>query len=86
MVEALSQTLSWDDVTISQFEKFQKGCSINLMNRQQTKRILVYLTGKKRDGQRVPPTFRYLRKDPAWTTYYLPMMQRWVNHVRQKQM
>lgn len=87
MVEALSQTLSWDSVTVEQFQKFQKGCQLNLDNRSQIKRVLVYLAGRKLpSGQRKPPTFRYLRKDPNWEGYYLPLMKRWVNHVQQTQM
>jgi len=83
-VEAISQTLSWDGITVSQLQSFLKGCKIDLFNPRQRKRIEVYLRGKMINGQRKPPNYRYLKKDPLWLTYYQPLMLRWWTSLQRK--
>lgn len=83
-VEAISQTLTWDEITMSQFHSFLIGCKIDLFNPAHRKRIEVYLRGKKINGQRQAPNFRYLRKDPLWPTYYHPLMLRWWSSLQKK--
>lgn len=80
-VEALSQTTNSGDVTISKYRSFQTGCKISFSHPAQLQRIMVYLRGKIINGQRVPPNYAYLRKHPAWKTYYEPMMLRWIRSL-----
>lgn len=83
-VDALSQTLSWDDVPLSEFKAFQIGCKIDLNNPNQLRRVQTYTNGKMCYGHRRPPSFLYLRAHPEWKSYYLPLLQRWLKSVESK--
>jgi hypothetical protein len=83
-VETLSTATSWDAVDIPTYRAFCTACNLDLMNATQAKRNEIYLKGKMDNGLRHPPLFRYLKKDPNWLTFYKPLMERYVQSIKEK--
>lgn len=84
-IEALSQLTTWDMVPLAHIKEFFRICQIDLENPAQFKRVTVYLKGKVINGQRRPPSFPYLRKDPQWETFYRPLLQTYLESLAKDQ-
>lgn len=83
-VEAISASTSWAGIDIPTYIAFTKACNLDLMNSGQCKRNEVFLNGKMENGQRQPPQFQHLKRDPNWETYYKPLMERYINSLRNR--
>lgn len=68
-VEAISQQADWHGVDLPTMEAFIKACGFDFCDATQMHRIRAYIGSK--------PTFRYLRADANWKTYYLPLLLKW---------
>jgi hypothetical protein len=83
-IETLSRATSWDGVTIPTYRSFCRACNLDLMNSQQAKRNEVYLNGKLVNGVRQPCLWLFLKRDPAWETYYRPLMLLYIEFITKK--
>jgi hypothetical protein len=77
-IESLAHETTWENIPIGLAKRYLIACRVDLADPRQMKRIDIYLRGKMLpDGTRKRPCFRYLKKDPLWQSYYLPMMNRY---------
>ena len=77
-VDFISESHNWILIDLPTFRAFTKGCDIDLLDRANFRRIENYLAGVKVKGRRFPPTFRYLKRDPRWESYYKPLLMSWL--------
>lgn len=68
-IHLLSQSESWNSIPLATMRSFLHACNLDFCNPAQMHRADEYL--------RRNPTFRYLRADPLWESYYLPLLKRW---------
>jgi hypothetical protein len=75
-VVEVSQSLSWDDITLSEARKFCEACGFDPTVGLHRKRQAIYLLvcRKKRPNQPLQPP-KYLRASPHWRTEFLPLIQ-----------
>jgi hypothetical protein len=84
-VGLISQMVTWQDVDVEALRRFTHGCGLDLDKPASVKRKLVYLRGQHYTRvDRVPPSFRYLRRSPDWVTFYKPLIVKWTAYVRAK--
>lgn len=83
-VESIANQTDWSMVPIGHARAYLNACKIDLDNPKQMKVQEVYLQGKIREGQRQPPSFRYLKKSQKWEAYYRPMMMRYLESLKKK--
>lgn len=81
-VHWLSQKTDWMGVDIYTLRSFTDACDLSFDDPAALKRAESYLNGKKRNGRRIPPNFRYLRKSPQWGTVFKPLIQRWTSSLK----
>lgn len=74
-VHAISQSLSWDDISITEMRRFMEACNVDIENPVQFNRVMAYLRR---------PTWKYLRTSPLWRAFYLPLIQRYLASVGKK--
>lgn len=80
-VHFLSDKMDWRGIDIYTLRSFTEACGISFDDPSALKRAESYLNGKKRNGRRIPPNFRYLRKSPQWGTVFKPLIQRWTRSL-----
>lgn len=73
LVETISLSLTWDGIDLPSFKKFTIACNLDLTKYSQRKRAQNYLMAAM--GNK----YRYLKMDPAWESYYHPLMIRFLN-------
>ena len=81
MVEALSRSTDWEGVDLFIYITFCRACNLNLLDHEQFSRQQIYLQGKMNGSKRQPPQFTYLKKDPLWSSYYEPLMARYLKSL-----
>lgn len=69
VIEAYSWSASWNDIPIASGFKFARACGIDFASTRSMNRAYAYLNKN--------PTFKYLRQDPQWETYYKPLLLAW---------
>jgi hypothetical protein len=80
-VEAISQQTDWRGIDLPTARRFMVGCNCDLTDRETNKRIVAYLrSGSKKRVSRFP----YLRKSERWEAYYLPLVERFAQHLKQR--
>ena len=80
-VDAISQQCDWRGVDLPTLRAFLTGTGCDLFNRRQFQRIRAYLRTKPRD-----PTnrFGFLKHSDRWKTYYLPLIDRFLDSLRRQ--
>lgn len=74
-VELIAETERWDDIRFEDMCRFLFGCGLKGLDDGKTlHRLYCYLRFAGRP-KTIP--FRYLRNDPSWKTYYLPLIIKW---------
>jgi hypothetical protein len=81
-VDTLSRATSWAGVDIPTYRAYCRACNMDMMNAVQIRRNEIYLNGRMSNGTRQRPLFLHLKKDPAWTTYYRPLMEVYIQSLR----
>lgn len=70
-VQAISQSTTWDGITIPEAERFIAGCNFDPLSPADRNRQSAYTRScKSRKSQ-----FAFLRKSPWWETEFLPLIQ-----------
>jgi hypothetical protein len=74
-VSEISWMLNWDDVKVTEAERYLAGCNFDPLNATDRNRKNAYISGKDR---RTNPgsMFTYLKKSPLWLTHYKPRIER----------
>lgn len=80
LIEFLSEHRDWSGIDLPTFKAFMIGCDIDLLDRVAWRRIENYRAGTKVNGKRFGPTFRYLKRDPSWATYYQKLLASWLKN------
>lgn len=76
-VLTISSQLDWRGIDLPTARAFMVGCNTDLSNRQHCRRIWMYL---KAQPKKPSSRFVHLRRSPNWTTYYLPLLEQFVQH------
>lgn len=80
----ISESMSWDEIPVSDMKRFLTATRCDPENRQQFKRIGDYLKGRRMNSQGKKrlrqPSFGHLRRSPDWKNYYLPLLVKWRRH------
>ena len=66
-IKEISQSLTWDDITIEEAQKFCSACNFDVFNSLDRNRAGAYL----RKGAK----FLYLRTSPYWVDTFLPLIK-----------
>ena len=69
-VQQIAHSLTWENVTISEAERFILGCNFDPLNPADRNRQSAY----ERSCQNRSP-FAFLRKSPLWVTEFLPLIE-----------
>lgn len=77
IIEQISYETDWSNVSVLNWKLFMRGCRCDLTKRKDFHRIAAYLRGKIENGQRTPPSFKYLKRNPLWKGYYQPLLIRY---------
>lgn len=77
-VEAISRQTDWRGIDLPTARSFMLGCNTDLSDRKHCRRIWMYLKSQPRVPSR---RFSYLRRSSNWKTYYLPLLEVFVNHL-----
>ncbi len=72
-VVMISKLTDWNRLSLDWMTAFLVGCGTNFDDARQYSRLVDYL--------RHEPTFLYLRRDPLWKEFYLPLMLIWLKHA-----
>lgn len=72
-VHCISQSLSWDDISIIEMRNFLRACDVDIEDPEQFNRVVAYMR---------KATWKYLRTSPLWRTYYLPLIQRYMASLK----
>ncbi len=75
-VEAISASTTWHGVEVPDMKAFLQACGTDFDHQKDMRRVEDYL--RKR------PKFTYLKRSPDWSTYYYPLVRKWMEsrHVR----
>lgn len=79
-VEFLSEASDWTGIDVPTVKAFLHGCDTDIFSRQSFRRMENYLAGTRVKGKRFPPTFRYLKIDPKWDSYFRPLLASWLKN------
>jgi len=69
-VQVISQSVTWDGVTIPEAERFVAGCNFDPLNPADRNRQNAY----KRSCTTRPSKFLFLRQSPWWETEFRPLI------------
>ena len=81
-VELISQSADWNCCTVTQMHSFLVACRCDWENYWDRERMRVYLKKRLVHGHVCLPTWKYLRVSPEWKTYYQPLLQRFLLHLK----
>jgi hypothetical protein len=68
-VYAIAQANSWEHIKHSQMHAYLVGCNCDFEHRKTMERVDKYLMSQ--------PNLTYLKRNPEWKTYYLPLLIAW---------
>lgn len=71
-VQAISQSVDWEGISIPEAERFVAGCGFDPLNGQDRNRQSAY----RRACQKTPSKFAFLKRSPWWKTEFLPLIER----------
>lgn len=78
-IEAISSQTSWDGVPVPKAIAYLKACGVDFSDCRQMRRIRQRLIREpKTPGGR----FAYLKRSPHWESYFKPLLQRYVAHIK----
>lgn len=73
-VMAISESFSWDNITVKEAERFCAACGFDPTNARDRRRQITYIRSCQTKHPGRPP--HYLQCSPFWPTEFLPLIQR----------
>jgi hypothetical protein len=78
-VEAISQQCDWRGIDLHTAKAFMQGCGCDITDRGTYRRMREYIKAAPRNPV---SRFPYLRRSERWDAYYLPLLERFAQHLR----